>query len=478
MQNDYEELYHLMNFIVPGALGLSHTEFQREYSKKIKHGMRSDATEEQIAEGTIAQEGLKEILQPVMLRRTKEIIARQMPKKKDNVVFCQLAPLQKRAYLRALQLPDVQMLLLKAHEDCPCGSGVNVRQCEEDNCPGYYKLTYDQGGVLYPHFHFCECGDVFDAVSNPNGCKYHRPNGCWRVIHNTRSNHCPFCILMPLLTILRKISLHLDLVKANPNDEEMNPIKFKWDREVSGAVFGTDSEALGGYVQSNKHVEMTADIIQSSGKLAALKGLLTKWAADSRGSGGLPHKVLIFSTSVRMLKIVRKMADNAGWVYQYLTGETPQKERQALVNAFNAKSSNDYLFIVSTGAGGVGLNLTAANKVVILDPSYSPAADLQAMDRAFRIGQKRNVDVYRLVAAGTIEERIYMRQISKQQHNNVAVDGADRQKRHFVSFLFYEFPAWKIKIDLLINFCILFFCRLASRVIYAIKVIYGALKIC
>jgi SNF2 family DNA or RNA helicase len=250
------------------------------------------------------------------------------------------------------------------------------------------------------------------------------------------------------MTILRKISLHLDLIKANPDDEVKDPIKFEWDKEVAGAIFGTDADALGGYIQSSRHMNMTWDITQSCGKLAALKGLLTKWAADVRGSGGLPHKVLIFSNSVRMLKIVQKMADNSGWTYKYLTGETPQRERQTLVDAFNAPSSNDFLFIVSTGAGGVGLNLTAANKVVILDPSYSPASDLQAMDRAFRIGQKRNVDVYRLVAAGTIEERIYMRQISKQQHSNVAVDGAGPQKRLFVSamiFLITNFPEMPAK---------------------------------
>ena len=240
---------------------------------------------------------------------------------------------------------------------------------------------------------------------------------------------------MPLMTLLRKISLHLDLVKANPDDEKTDPRKFNWDKEVAESVFGTDAEALRGYIQSSRHLEMTTDISMSCGKLAALKGLLTKWAADVRGSGGLPHKVLVFSNSVRMLKIVRKMVENAGWDSLYLTGETPQQDRQPMVDSFNKPSSTAFIFIVSTGAGGVGLNLTGANKVVILDPSYSPAADLQAMDRAFRIGQKRDVDVYRLVAAGTIEERIYMRQISKQQHSNVVVDGAGPQKRLFVSFL-------------------------------------------
>ncbi|KAG7668690.1 hypothetical protein KSW81_005448 [Nannochloris sp. 'desiccata'] len=430
MANDYEELFNLINLVVPGGLGTPQ-QFKETFSTKVKHGMRKDATQEQIAEGNSAQIELQELLRPLMLRRTKSIIAHQMPRKRDNIVFCQLAPLQMKAYKRALQLPDVQLLILKARDPCPCGLGDHsMKSCMHPDCPGYYKLTYDQGGVLYPHFHFCECDNVYDPVSNPTGCKNHKPDGCWRTFDGKRHRACPFCLLLPLMMLLRKISLHLDLIKANPADEKRDPVKFEWDKEVADAIFGTDAVALGGNVQTLRHIEMS-NIDASCGKLAALKGLLTKWAADIRGSGGLPHKVLIFSNSVRMLKIVRKMAENAGYTYEYLTGETPQAERQKLVNSFNAPSSNAFLFIVSTGAGGVGLNLTAANKVVILDPSYSPAADLQAMDRAFRIGQKRDVDVYRLVAAGTIEERIYMRQISKQQHSNVAVDGAGPQKRLF-----------------------------------------------
>jgi len=444
MANEYNELFNLIDIITPGALG-TFRQFKDTISKKIKLGMRKDATEEEIDEGDTAQIQLQDLLRPLMLRRTKSIIAHQMPRKKDNIVFCQLAPLQLKAYKRALQLPDVQLLILKARDPCPCGlSDKSMKNCIHPDCPGYYKLTYDQGGLLYPHYHFCECDNEYDAVSNPTGCKNHRPDACWRFFKGALRRACPYCLLLPLMMILRKISLHLDLLKANPADEKIDPVKFEWDKEVADAIFGTDAVALGGNVQTVRHLDMS-NIEASCGKLAALKGLLATWAADVRGSGGLPHKVLIFSNSVRMLKIVRKVAENTGYSHLYLTGDTPQADRQKLVNSFNAPSSNAFLFIVSTGAGGVGLNLTAANKVVILDPSYSPAADLQAMDRAFRIGQKRDVDVYRLVAAGTIEERIYMRQISKQQHSNVAVDGAGPQKRLFVRSLskfFFFFKFW------------------------------------
>ena len=81
-------------------------------------------------------------------------------------------------------------------------------------------------------------------------------------------------------------------------------------------------------------------------------------------------------------------------------------------------------------AGGLGLNLTSANRVVIFDPSWNPAHDLQAQDRAFRLGQHRDVHVYRLLGAGTLEELIYSRQLYKQQQSNMAVHGT-RERRYF-----------------------------------------------
>mmetsp|Transcript_120 Transcript_120/g.208 ORF Transcript_120/g.208 Transcript_120/m.208 type:complete len:338 (-) Transcript_120:38-1051(-) len=86
--------------------------------------------------------------------------------------------------------------------------------------------------------------------------------------------------------------------------------------------------------------------------------------------------------------------------------------------------------LVSTKAGGLGLNLTAANVVVIFDPNWNPSYDFQAQDRAFRIGQLRPVTVYRFISAGTIEEIIYNRQIYKQQTHNIAVN-ASREKRYY-----------------------------------------------
>ena len=124
-------------------------------------------------------------------------------------------------------------------------------------------------------------------------------------------------------------------------------------------------------------------------------------AADLAANG---HKALVFSQFVDFLTLLREPLDAAGIAYQYLDGATPQAERTRRVAAFQAGA--DDLFLISLKAGGFGLNLTAADYVVITDPWWNPAAEDQAMGRAHRIGQQRPVTVYRLVSKGTLEERI------------------------------------------------------------------------
>lgn len=116
------------------------------------------------------------------------------------------------------------------------------------------------------------------------------------------------------------------------------------------------------------------------------------------------HKALVFSQFVDFLSLLREALDAVGIEYQYLDGATPATERTKRVNAFQAGKSD--LFLISLKAGGFGLNLTAADYVVITDPWWNPAAEDQAMGRAHRMGQLRPVTVYRLVTQGTVEEHI------------------------------------------------------------------------
>jgi SNF2 family DNA or RNA helicase len=116
------------------------------------------------------------------------------------------------------------------------------------------------------------------------------------------------------------------------------------------------------------------------------------------------HRALVFSQFVDFLELVRERLEEVGVSYQYLDGSTPKAERQVRVDAFQAGESS--LFLISLKAGGFGLNLTAADYVIHLDPWWNPAVEAQATDRAHRIGQERPVTVYRLITKDTIEESI------------------------------------------------------------------------
>ena len=143
-----------------------------------------------------------------------------------------------------------------------------------------------------------------------------------------------------------------------------------------------------------------------SGKLEAALDLI-RTAVE----GG--HKVLLFSQFTSMLSVIGKRLEEDGLAYHTLVGSTPKEQRARLVNSF--QTDNVPVFLISLKAGGVGLNLTAADVVIHYDPWWNLAAQNQATDRAHRIGQKRSVSVMRLIAQGTIEEKIVALQESKRE---------------------------------------------------------------
>ncbi|WP_289029763.1 DEAD/DEAH box helicase [uncultured Paraglaciecola sp.] len=146
-----------------------------------------------------------------------------------------------------------------------------------------------------------------------------------------------------------------------------------------------------------------------SAKLAALDELLEELRLNN-------HKALVFSQFVGHLQLIKQHIENKGFSYQYLDGATPQKERQKRVNAF--QSGDGEVFLISLKAGGSGLNLTAADYVIHMDPWWNPAVEEQASDRAHRMGQKRPVTIYRLITQNTIEEKI----VALHQHKRDLAD--------------------------------------------------------
>ena len=116
------------------------------------------------------------------------------------------------------------------------------------------------------------------------------------------------------------------------------------------------------------------------------------------------HKVLVFSQFTSFLALVQEALAQAGTPFLYLDGQTPEKARRERVDAFQNGACD--VFLLSLKAGGTGINLTAADYVVHLDPWWNPAVEDQASDRAHRLGQKRPVTIYRFVTAGSVEEKI------------------------------------------------------------------------
>ncbi|KAK7281739.1 hypothetical protein RIF29_09983 [Crotalaria pallida] len=189
-----------------------------------------------------------------------------------------------------------------------------------------------------------------------------------------------------------QISNHLELIKPNPKDD---PDKQSKDAEFAAAVFGPDIDLVGGNTQNESFMGL-------SDECEHLK---------------------------KMLVILEKFLIRKGYCFARLNGSTPTNLRQSLVDDFNSSPSKQ-VFLISTRAGGLGLNLVSANRVVIFDPNWNPAQDLQAQDRSFRFGQKQHVVVFRFLAAGSLEELVYSRQVYKQQLSNIVVAG-NMEKRYF-----------------------------------------------
>lgn len=139
------------------------------------------------------------------------------------------------------------------------------------------------------------------------------------------------------------------------------------------------------------------------------------------------HKVLVFSQFVDHLTLIRKHLDARGIAYQYLDGATPMQERKKRVDAFQAGQGD--VFLISLKAGGVGINLTAADYVIHMDPWWNPAVEDQASDRAHRMGQQRPVTIYRLVARHTIEEGIVELHKHKRDLADSLLEGSDVSAR-------------------------------------------------
>lgn len=162
-----------------------------------------------------------------------------------------------------------------------------------------------------------------------------------------------------------------------------------------------------------------------SGKLMVLDGLLAGIKSTTN------DKIVLVSNYTQTLDLFEKLSRRRGYQYVRLDGSMTIKKRAKVVEKFNDPASSDFIFMLSSKAGGCGLNLIGANRLVMFDPDWNPANDDQAMARVWRDGQKKPCFVYRLLAAGTIEEKIFQRQAHKKALSSSVVDNEEDVARHF-----------------------------------------------
>lgn len=363
IQNRYEELWTLLNWTNPGRFGPMST-WKSSIVTPLTMGQSHDATMHQLAIARKTAKKLSENLLPqFFLRRMKSLIAHQLPKKKDLVVFCPLTELQTEAYQRFLA-SDIVEAIKRSGEYCDCGSKKKRGWC----CYKYVGST------------------------------------AWQAL------------VFPVISNLQKLSNHLALLIPNMED----PAE-KQERELT--FLQTMVPGRWEDLYQNRNALHMLSNPEFCGKWRVLKKLLRFWHTNG-------DKVLVFSHSVKLLKMLQHLFAHTSYNVSFLSGSiSSYEERQRTVNDFNA-DPGQFVFLISTKAGGVGLNITSANKVVIFDPNWNPSYDLQAQDRAYRIGQIRDVEVFRLVSAGSVEEIVYARQIYKQQQANIGYN-ASEERRYF-----------------------------------------------
>ena len=162
-----------------------------------------------------------------------------------------------------------------------------------------------------------------------------------------------------------------------------------------------------------------------SGKMQVLDRMLARIRCDTN------DKIVLISNYTQTLDMFDRLCRSRAYGVLRLDGTMNVNKRQKLVDRFNDPNGEEFVFLLSSKAGGCGLNLIGANRLVLFDPDWNPAADQQALARVWRDGQKKDCFVYRFIATGTIEEKIFQRQSHKQSLSSCVVDSAEDVERHF-----------------------------------------------
>ncbi|XP_049618497.1 DNA excision repair protein ERCC-6-like [Syngnathus scovelli] len=349
VQNNLRELWALFDFACQGTLLGTLKTFKMQYENPITRAREKDATPGEKVLGSRMSENLMAIIRPYFLRRTKA----EVQKSKDG-----------------------------GGTSDATGHSASTEETEET---GGRKVSGASGPTLTRKNDLI----VWTYLSSIQEDIY------WKFISLEHIKELLMTSRSPLaeLTILKKLCDHPRLLSARATAS-------LGLREARQSNYHDDSGS-----QSISNVP-DETLIAESGKLAFLLTLLKHLRA--RG-----HRTLVFAHYRMVLDILQRILKNEGFKVLRLDGTITQvAERERLITLFQTDSSYA-VFLLTTQVGGVGITLTAADRVVIYDPSWNPATDAQAVDRVYRIGQTKNVVIYRLITCGTVEEKIYRRQVFK-----------------------------------------------------------------
>lgn len=476
MQNSFEELWALCHVLGFAATALGDLDyFKKHYIAPIKEGHVQDASSAQISRAAIVASSLVDKLSKFILRRTKQCIANQLPPKEDHIVFCAPTALQLKIYKRITDSP-LYRLLRQNSTPCKCGSGQAAIRC----CSRRSKL-FDMGpSIDFPKValpaltRLQQLANHVSLIVSPEMIQELQAQAALKRMTPSTNESKSFGVDSSTRTHLITNFFSESTEKKSEKKAESNSTEAKAkkssikslrpsfasmpasapDSSASSAPPGSNapssssSSSLSGYTGNKADRSLSSfidsaflkmafgedideiaealangdDDLELCGKLKVLSSLLPHWKEQGA-------KVLLFSSSTRLMDVLARFCTKQGFSYGRVEGTTPIQQRQRLVDHFN-KTKSQFVFIVSTKACGVGLNLSSANVVVIFEPHFNVSLDMQASDRAHRIGQVRTTRVYRLVSAFTIEELTYRRQIYKQQMANIATEGRS-EKRFF-----------------------------------------------
>lgn len=432
MQNNHKELWSEVDLVNPDFLG-TWEEFQQDTSVPIKMGRTRTADDTLIEESTEVRDWLRSKLKSFYIQRLKtEVLKDALPQKDERVLFCELSSLQKRLYMHMMTLPDF-VLLKYANAPCECGVNQAIFQ-------GFKQMRTEAEKVAFQRAHREDIVPrkkcCYVRPLNPSrfeaGEEFYDPRApLWRWQHQeiVRGEEggcirCPYCISFPALDKLYKLSSHVALLQVPKHPDEFIE-GSRAGKEAQKALdfahvaFPEDvvDSLSGGYIRDDGIMNDHASL---SGKMKVLAELLVEF--DKRND-----RLLLFSFSTQTLDLIQNFVRAQGYTFLRLDGSTPTKARQGLVDRYQNDKSI-FLFLISTKAGGLGLNLTAANVVIVFDVDFNPSNDEQSQDRAYRIGQKRDVLVIRLVSRGTVEELKYIRQIYKVQLKKDTIGSGKRSE--------------------------------------------------